>query len=676
MARHHATTLKCLPVPAAIVGVHDHAPGAAEELAALAGCPSFSSCQAMLSEARPDVVHVCTPPTAHFEGALAALEGGAHVYVEKPFALRLREAGALLEVARARRRLVCSGHQLLRDPAFDRLLKDGAGLGTLVEADSHFAFRPVGLALARADAPTLGRLLVDILPHPLYSLVAVLERFAPAARINLEWAHAEPTDLQAVLRAGSLVGRLSVSLRARPVASSITLIGTQGSLSADFVRSMVVGAANTGTEPLEKLLNPLIEGSQLLWRSGLSVLRRLRSRSGYAGLPELMDAFYRAVATGGPSPLSPAHLLSVTALFEELVARIEVAAGPRPVRPDPRRIHDTPLVAVTGARGFLGAEVSRLIPRVRGIGRGSAPDGTRMEQWVAVDLSNGLGPEALAGAHVVVHAAAETSGGYHEHQRNTIDATGHLLRAMQEADVRRLVLVSSLSVLEPPRLPWERQDERTPRPRAPRRYGAYTWGKCLQEELVEREAAARAISTRIIRPGALIDWREPAMPGLMGRRVFGRWHLGMGRPGLPIAVCDVERCAAVIAWCAAHFDEAPPILNLFDPSIASRGDLVRRLRAGGGDVRMLWAPISLLAFGLTVVRAMFSMACGRRPERLAAWSILRPRRYDARLSKTVLEAVRADACLQREHALVVHLRNLRSEGTPPAPPRACFLRHP
>ena len=43
---------------------------------------------ALLAEARPDVVHVCTPPAAHVAAALAALEAGAHVYVEKPFALR------------------------------------------------------------------------------------------------------------------------------------------------------------------------------------------------------------------------------------------------------------------------------------------------------------------------------------------------------------------------------------------------------------------------------------------------------------------------------------------------------------------------------------------------------------------------------------------------------------
>ena len=63
---------------------------------------------------------------------------------------------------------------------------------------------------------------------------------------------------------------------------------------------------------------------------------------------------------------------------------------------------------------------------------------------------------------------------------------------------------------------------------------------------------------------------------------------------------------------------------------------------------MLWVPISMLAAGLTAARTAFALSRGRRPERLAAWSVLRPRRYDSRLSSTVLEASRGDACFTAE----------------------------
>jgi len=636
MARHHVEALRRLPVPSVVVGVYDPALRQAEAFAAANGTRAFPSLEAMLGS-RPDIVHVCTPPAFHFQSAHAALEASAHVYVEKPFALSARDARTLLALASSRGRLVCAGHQLLHDPGFQALMGRLGELGTLLHADSHFTFRPVG-ATARTGAAALAHHLIDILPHPLYSLVSVMERgIADSDSVEIAWVDASPTSVQSILRAGNLTGRLFVSLRARPIASSLTLTGTDGSLTCDFMRSIVVGSANPGTELLEKVLTPIVEGGQLISRTTASTARRLRSGIGYPGLCELMGSFYEAVALGRPSPLSSRHLLRVSEVFEALVAKIDATvarstAGRSSVSITSRK----PRTVVTGARGFLGAELARALGPVRGVGRGARPDDANISEWVTSDLSRGLSADALAGADIVVHAAAETSGGYDDHRRNTIAATKHLLRAMQAAGVRKLLLVSSLSVLEPPRSPWERQDERTRRPSRPRAFGPYTWGKCLQEALVERDAPKLGIAVRIVRPGALIDSGDLTLPGLMGRRLFGRWHLGLGRPALPIAVCDVARCADAIAWCVRNFDETPPVVHLFDPELTTRRTYLTHIAGRGWRGRMVWVPISAVAFGLSSVRTLLSLRRLRWPARLAAWSILRPRRYDATLTTSVM----------------------------------------
>jgi nucleoside-diphosphate-sugar epimerase len=366
------------------------------------------------------------------------------------------------------------------------------------------------------------------------------------------------------------------------------------------------------------------------------VIRRLRS-GGYAGLPELIGAFYRAVSTGTPSPISPAHLLTVTSIFEELTASIErTVRGRRQVAQKSVAAHGE-LVAVTGASGFLGAEICRALPRARAIVRRRDADADAEESMVG-DLSRGLDAAALAGVDVVVHAAAATSGGFSEHQRHTIDGTRHLLKAMHAAGVRKLVLVSSLSVISPPRSLRERQSEATPRPSDPRPYGAYTWGKCVQEELVQAEAPRLGVDVRIVRPGALLDRGDPDLPGLVGRRLFGRWHLGLGRPQLPTAVCDVDACAAVLAWTATHFDEAPKVVNLFDPAVRTRRDLLGLLRRRGWSGRTIWVPISVLAAGVSAAQTALALLQRRRPGRLAAWSVLRPRRYDDAVTSRVLMA--------------------------------------
>jgi nucleoside-diphosphate-sugar epimerase len=261
-----------------------------------------------------------------------------------------------------------------------------------------------------------------------------------------------------------------------------------------------------------------------------------------------------------------------------------------------------------------------------------------VHEWRAFDLSGAVPHEALAGASVVVHAAVDTTGGYDGHQRNTIDATRNVLRGMRAAGVARLVYISSLSVLRPPRTPWERQDERTPlAPPGARELGSYAWGKCEAERLVAA-AAGLGIDTRILRPAALVDWSKPEIPGLVGRRLFGRWHLGFGRPALPFAVCEVGRAAAVVAWCAERFEEAPSIVNLIDDRIDTRRRLIESFRKRGWRGRIVWLPISFVAGLLTVVRTAVALAFFRRPQRLAVWSVLRARRYNTAVAASALQA--------------------------------------
>ena len=109
------------------------------------------------------------------------------------------------------------------------------------------------------------------------------------------------------------------------------MTGTRGALTCDFVRSMVVGAGNPGTEALEKMLNPMVGGRAAGRSHGAQRgPARLLGRS-YPGLAELIGAFYGAIAARGPSPVSRRAPASRHRLFEQLAARIE--ARPRAARP-------------------------------------------------------------------------------------------------------------------------------------------------------------------------------------------------------------------------------------------------------------------------------------------------------------------------------------------------------
>src|SRR4051812_31682396 len=87
MARNHVDAIRRSGRAATIAGVQDPASDRADAFAGYAGTRAYPSLPALLAGAQPDVVHVCTPPGAHADGACEALDAGAHVYVEKPFAL-------------------------------------------------------------------------------------------------------------------------------------------------------------------------------------------------------------------------------------------------------------------------------------------------------------------------------------------------------------------------------------------------------------------------------------------------------------------------------------------------------------------------------------------------------------------------------------------------------------
>jgi predicted dehydrogenase len=96
---YHAAKYAALP-GVTLAGVYDHHPEHAEALAARCGGQVFASEAALI--AAVDIVSVATPAIAHASTALAALNAGKPVYVEKPLAALPDDAGAIVALAERR----------------------------------------------------------------------------------------------------------------------------------------------------------------------------------------------------------------------------------------------------------------------------------------------------------------------------------------------------------------------------------------------------------------------------------------------------------------------------------------------------------------------------------------------------------------------------------------------
>jgi predicted dehydrogenase len=77
-------------------------PSSASRVAAERGIPNaFRSCADMLAGCDLDAVTIASPPFAHRDDVLGALAAGKHVVAEKPFALDVADAAAMVAAARA-----------------------------------------------------------------------------------------------------------------------------------------------------------------------------------------------------------------------------------------------------------------------------------------------------------------------------------------------------------------------------------------------------------------------------------------------------------------------------------------------------------------------------------------------------------------------------------------------
>ena len=74
---------------------------------------AYKALSEMLSDQKPDVIHVCTPTNTHIELAAEALNSGINVMLEKPMAQTADEVHKLYELAETQKLHLCPTHQFL-----------------------------------------------------------------------------------------------------------------------------------------------------------------------------------------------------------------------------------------------------------------------------------------------------------------------------------------------------------------------------------------------------------------------------------------------------------------------------------------------------------------------------------------------------------------------------------
>ncbi len=126
MGRSHALAYHADPA-FEIVGLVNRSPvDLPEELRAYPVSADYAEALARL---KPDLVCVATYSDSHAEFAVAAMQAGAHVFVEKPLATTVADAARVAETAARTGRKCVVGYILRHHPSWQRLIAEARALG-------------------------------------------------------------------------------------------------------------------------------------------------------------------------------------------------------------------------------------------------------------------------------------------------------------------------------------------------------------------------------------------------------------------------------------------------------------------------------------------------------------------------------------------------------------------
>jgi predicted dehydrogenase len=281
----------------------------------------FTDFEQMLAEAKPDVVHVLTPPQSHRPLAVAALEAGAHVLVEKPIA-PAREDYAAMRAAADEAGLYLVENYNWRQAAVVRralgLVRAGR-IGDVVHVDVVFGGVLSGEGGPVRDRDVVhfshglpGGALQNFASHP----VSIALAFAgPCAGVSTMRRRLDPAiqsddELRALLAGERSSALVSVTRHSEPPSFTLRVAGTGGSLEADLYNDRLFVASPGGG--VTKVANGVRHGLNLLGGAATLFAGTLTSRiDHFEGLESLLRGLYAAVSEGGEPPVSIAEIDAV-----------------------------------------------------------------------------------------------------------------------------------------------------------------------------------------------------------------------------------------------------------------------------------------------------------------------------------------------------------------------------
>jgi 1,5-anhydro-D-fructose reductase (1,5-anhydro-D-mannitol-forming) len=216
-----------------IVAVVSASAERAAEFAAATGAPRpYAELGDALADHAVDAVYIGSTNELHAEQAVACLRAGKDVLAEKPIALRLEDADAMIAAARESGRMLAVNHHLRASEQLERL-RERIAAPALIRSLHRCHVRPARRGNWRFTDPSRGAgAILDLTVHVVDAI-----RFLSGSEIVSVRGHAAPAGIETAvtgtvcLENGAL-GCFADWYSPQPAASAIELHGDDGVLEA------------------------------------------------------------------------------------------------------------------------------------------------------------------------------------------------------------------------------------------------------------------------------------------------------------------------------------------------------------------------------------------------------------------------------------------------------------
>jgi predicted dehydrogenase len=306
----------------------------------------FTELQDLLDKAKPDVVHITTPPQSHYLLGQLCLQAGCHVYIEKPFTVNTAEAEELIRLAEHKNLKLTAGHNAQFSHAalrMRRIIGEGYLGGPPLHFESYYCYdlRDIGYAKALLGdsqhwVRTLpGGLLQNIISHGISKVAEFLTGDSPEV---LAYGFTSPLlrsigetgivdELRVIIHDDLATAYFTFSSQMRPTLHQLRLFGPKNGLVMDDDQQTVIRVRGSRYKSyLEQFVPPWDYARQYIGNSLGNMAKFLKAdfQTGHS-LKILIQSFYRSITDGSALPIPYKEILRTSRIMDEIFSQLSSA---------------------------------------------------------------------------------------------------------------------------------------------------------------------------------------------------------------------------------------------------------------------------------------------------------------------------------------------------------------